>query len=181
MSEGTMGAPEGRSAGWIVPRILMVVAALGFLAAFFLPWASANAEFREAVTAAPDLVFYEPTDMTVSDAVDISLFEYAQVYGSMGSGWQVYMAIMYAVLGASALTLLLAAFGKPIGAAVVGALAFAGSRLLVWDFGDRGVLPSSTHDWGMAATAYIPAFVVLLVAAVWLFVLKRRAKAGANV
>ena len=59
-------------------------------------------------------------------------------------------------------------------------LVLAGSRLLVWDFGDRGVLPNSTHDWGIAPTIYIIAFVILLAAAVWLFVMKRKVKAGVS-
>ena len=171
---------RGGSPQLLIARIVMVVAALGLVAGFFLPWASADQEFRDAVTLAPDLVFYEPTGFTVSDATDISLLEYAQVYGSMGGTWQIYQVIMFAVLGASALTLLLAALAKPIGASVLAVLTLAGSRLLVWDFGDRGVLPSNTHDWGIAPTVYIVAFVVLLAAAAWLFVLKRQAKAGAS-
>lgn len=164
----------------LVARIAMVVAAMGLVTAFFLPWASADAEFRDAATLAPDFMFYEPAGMTVSDASDISLLEYAQVYGSMGGTWQIYQVIMYAVLGVSVVALLLAALGKPIGASVMAVLVLAGSRLLVWDFGDRSVLPSSTHEWGIAPTVYIAAFVALLAAAAWLFVLKRRTRSGAS-
>lgn len=164
----------------LLARIALVVAAIGLVGAFFLPWASADEEFRDAVTLAPDLVFYEPTGLSVSDATDISLFEYAQVYGSMGGTWQVYQVIMYVALGVSVVVLLLAALGKPIGASVTAVLVLAGSRLLVWDFGDRNVLPNGTHDWGIAPTVYLVAFVILLVAAAWLFVLKRRAKSGAS-
>lgn len=180
---GHMGsAPAEKNAGlqMLLARIAMVVAAIDLVAAFFLPWASADAEFREGVAAMPDFVFFEPTGMTVSDATEISLFEYVQVYGSMDGAWRVYMGIMYAVLGVSVVALLFAALGKPIGAVVFGTLVLAGSRVLVWDFGDRSVLPSSTHDWGMAPTVYIAAFVLLLAAAAWLFVLKRQAKAGAG-
>ncbi len=178
MEEGKRGgSPQA-----LIVRIVLVVAALGLVAGFFLPWASADAEFRDAVALAPDLVFYEPTGMTVSDATDISLLEYAQVYGSMGEGtaWQIYMIIMYGVLAVSVVTLLLAALGKPVGASIMAVLVLAGSRLLVWDFGDRGVLPNSTHDWGIAPTIYIIAFVILLAAAVWLFVMKRKVKAGVS-
>lgn len=167
----------GRSSWALLARLAMTVAAVGMAVAFFLPWATAGDEFREAASSFPDVMYYEPTGMTVTDATDISLLEYAQVYASMeNTSWQVYTVIMYAVLGASVLTILLAALSKPIGAALVGAVVFAGSRLLVWDFGDRGVLPSSTHDWGLAPTAYIAAFVVLVAAAVWMVVIKRGAK-----
>lgn len=163
----------------MLARVAMVAAAAVIVMAFFLPWSTAGEAFREGAQAVPETVFYEPTGMTVADAVDLSLFEYAQVYASMGSGWMVYAGIMYAVLGTSALALLLAALGRPIGSAVFAILAFAGSRLLVWDFGDRGILPNGTHDWGVAATVYVVAFVVLLAAAIWMFVLRRRARTGA--
>lgn len=158
----------------LTARIAMVVGALMLVAAFFLPWASAGDEFRDAAALTPDVVFYEPTGMTVSGATDISLMEYAQVYGSMGGTWQVYMVIMYATVGVAAVTLVFAAFGKPVPTVVFGIAAFAASRLLVWDFGDRGVLPSSTHDWGLAPAVYIVGFVVVLAASVWMFMLRRQ-------
>lgn len=167
---------KGGASQQLLARIAMVVGAIALVAAFFLPWATAGEDFREGVQLAPEVMFYEPAGMTVSDAVELSLFEYAQVYATMGSGWMVYTGIMYAVLAASVLVLLLAAFGKPVGASLLATAAFAGSRLLVWDFEDRGVLPSSSHDWGVAATVYIVAFIVLIAAAAWMFVLKRRAK-----
>lgn len=169
----------------VVARIIMVVAALGLVAAFVLPWASAGKEFRTAAAALPEVMFYEPTGMTVADATDLSLLEYAQVYGSMGNEsavWMVYVVIMYAAAGASVLALVLAALGKPIGAGVFAVITLGISRLLVWDFGDRGVLPNSTHDWGMAPTIYLVAAIVLIAAAIWMFVLKRQEKtSGANV
>lgn len=165
----------------LIARIVMVVAALGLVAAFFLPWASAGEDYREAAALAPGVMFYEPTGLTVEGATDLSLFEYAQVYGSMsGTGWEIYQYIMYAALGVAVIALVLAAFGKPVGAAVFGILTLAASRLLVWDFEDRGVLPNGTHDWGIAPVIYFVAAVVLIAAAVWVFVLKRQAKAAAR-
>lgn len=159
-------------------RIVMVVAALGLVAAFFLPWASADEEYRAAAAKAPELMYYEPTGLTVSDAQDLSLLEYAQAYGSMDGAWVIYMVVMYATVAISALAFVLAVCNKPIGAAVFGVLALAASRLLVWDFTDRGVLPNSTHDWGVAPTVYLAAAVVLVVAAVVAAVLKHRKKAA---
>lgn len=103
-------------------RLLMVLAAAVAVAAFFLPWGTADEEYREAAAQMPDVVYYEPTGMTVSDAADLSLMEYAGVYHSMGSVWEVYAVIMYAILAASVLALLLAAMGKPIGAGVLQSL-----------------------------------------------------------
>lgn len=182
MNEAQIGQAGGTGAPMrLIARIVMVVAALGLVAAFFLPWASAGEDYREAAELAPDVMFYEPTGLTVEGATDLSLFEYTQVYGSMsGTGWEIYQYIMYAALGVAAITLVLAALGKPVGAAVFGILTLAASRLLVWDFEDRGVLPNGTHDWGIAPVIYLVAAVVLIAAAVWMLVLKRQAKAAAR-
>lgn len=162
----------------LLARLVMIVAAVGLVMAFFLPWASAGEGFRDAAASFPDVMFYEPAGVTVADATDLSLLEYAGVYAAMGenTAWLIYAVIMYAILIVSAITVLLAALGKPIGATLVGALAFAGSRLLVWDFGDRGALPSSTHGWGIAPTIYVAAFMVLVAASVWMLLLKRGAR-----
>lgn len=169
---GSQGVPQK-----LIARVALVIAAIGIISAFFLPWGSAGAEWREAAAQAPDVMFYEPTGLTVSDAADLSLLEYAQVYGLMGDTvWVMYAYIVYAGIAFGAVAVVLAALARPVGAAVPGALAFAISRLLVWDFGDRGVLPNSTHDWGAAPTIFVIAAVALVVAAVWLFMIKRREK-----
>ena len=174
----TINPADKKAPVMLIARIALAVAAALLVAAFFLPWASADEEFREGAAALPDFMFYEPADMTVADACDISLLEYAQVYGSMeGTAWVVYMVVMYAGLALSVVALLLAVLGKPIGTAVFAVLACAVSRLLVWDFGDRGVLPSSTHDWGAAPTVYLIATVAVVVLATWLVMLRRQAKA----
>ena len=153
MTEETVRMGEGTRTGatsrrMLAARIGMVLGALMLVAAFFLPWGTADGEWRDAAAATPDAMFYEPTGMTVADAADISLLEYAQVYASMDGAWAVYTAIMYTTAGVSVLALILAALGKPWGASLFALVAVAGSRLLAWDFQDRGVLPGTTHDWG---------------------------------
>lgn len=178
-ANNTINPADKKAPFMLIARIALAVAAALLVAAFFLPWASADEEFREGAAALPDFMFYEPAGMTVSDACDISLLEYAQVYGSMeGTAWVVYMVAMYAGLALSVVALLLAVLGKPIGTAVFAVLACAVSRLLVWDFGDRGVLPSSTHDWGAAPTVYLIATVAVIALAILLVMLRRQAKAA---
>ncbi|MCI7730706.1 hypothetical protein [Enorma burkinafasonensis] len=177
-TNNTINPVDKKAPVMLIARIALAVAAALLVVAFFLPWASADEEFREGAAALPDFMFYEPAGMTVADACDISLLEYAQVYGSMeGTAWVVYMVVMYAGLALSVVALLLAVLGKPIGTAVFAALACAVSRLLVWDFGDRGVLPSSTHDWGVVPTVYLIATAAVIALAAWLFALKRKDKA----
>lgn len=177
-TNNTINPADKKTPVMLIARIVLAVAAALLVAAFFLPWASADEEFREGAATLPDFMFYEPAGMTVADACDISLLEYAQVYGSMeGTAWVVYMVVMYAGLALSVVALLLAVLGKPIGTAIFAVLACAVSRLLVWDFGDRGVLPSSTHDWGAAPTVYLIATVAVIAFAIWLVALKRQARA----
>lgn len=96
----------------------------------------------------------------------------------MGSGnaFVILVPIIGSAAVLAAFALLLAALGKPIGSAVFGVLTLAVSRLIVWDFTDRGVLPNATHEWGMAPVVYIVAGVVIVAAAVWMVVLKRQDK-----
>lgn len=173
----------GKDSMLIVARIVMVIAAIGLVAAFFLPWGSADEDFREAAAQMPDIVLAEDTGLTAAEATDLSLLEYAQVYGSMGdvsAVWTAYMVIMYAAAVTAVLALVLAAAGKPIGAAVLSVLTIAVSRLLVWDFGERGVLPNASYDWGIAPTVYVVAGVVLIAAGIWMVVRKRQLKAAAR-
>lgn len=166
----------------IVARATMVIAAMALVAAFFLPWAAADEEYRDAAAQVPDAMYYEPVGMTVEEAVDLSLIEYAQLYGSMeGTGWVIYQYLIYAGVAVAAIALVLAMLGKPIGATVFAVLTLAISRVLVWDFGDRGVLPNDTHGWGIATTVFIVAAIALVAAALWMFVLKRREKAAGGV
>lgn len=163
----------------LVLRIAMMVAAAALATSFFLPWGAADEEYREAAASvSPDMMFYEPTGLTVSDAADLSLLEYAQVYGSMGgNGWDILAAIIYAIPALSLIALLFAALGKPIVSTVFGVLALVVTRFIVWDFTERGVLPSGTHDWGIAPAIYLAATFAIVVLAVAMVVLKRRSKA----
>lgn len=160
-------------------RIAMAVAAAALATSFFLPWGAVDEEYREAAASvSPDMMFYEPTGLTVSDAADLSLLEYAQVYGSMGgNGWDILAVIIYAIPVLSLIALLFAALGKPIVSAVFGVLALVVTRFIVWDFTERGVLPNGTHDWGIAPAIYLAVTFAIVVLAVALVVLKRRSKA----
>lgn len=163
-------------------RIVMALAAAALVAAFFLPWASADAEYRDAAAQMPDTWYVEGAGLTVSDAADLSLMEYARVYGMAGdlglsSVYEIYVPITYAGLVCAGLALLFAVLGKAIPSGAFGLLACGVLCALRWDFADRGVLPNSTHDWGIASDLFIPAAVVLIVAAIVLAIAKHQVKA----
>lgn len=167
----------------VMPRIIMIASALLLVAAFFLPWASADAEYREAAVKASNMWFMEEAGLTVGDAVDLSLFEYADLYAQaeqlgLSAEWTLYAPLIYATVVLSACALLLALAGKPIGAGAFAILTCALSRLLVFDFTDRGVIPSNTHDWGAAPAVYFVGAGLLIAAAIWSVVETRRANAS---
>lgn len=163
----------------LVLRIAMAVAAAVLTASFFLPWGSADEAYREAAASVPsDMMFYAAAGLTVADAADLSLLEYAQTYGSMGGSWNVLAAIICSIPVLSVVALLFAALGKPIVSAVFGVLALVVTRFIVWDFTERGVLPNGTHEWGIAPAIYLVAALCVVISAVVMVVLKRRQNAA---
>ena len=74
------------------------------------------------------------------------------------------------------LTLLFALVRKPIPVVVFSVLTVALSLLLSWDFEDRGVIPSTSYDWGVARWVYLAAGIAAVALAIWQIVLRRQSK-----
>lgn len=167
--------------GIIAPLVTVIAAAL-LVVAFFLPYASAVESRRETLMSAPDLVVSESLGMTSEDIADVSLFEYARVYSAASEfGYDEEYAMLYvplisAVCVLSVLTLLFALLRKPVATVVFSVLTVALVQLLNWDFEARGVIPSSSYDWGVAKWAYLAAGVIVIAGAIWQVVLRRRAR-----
>ena len=45
-----------------------------------------------------------------------------------------------------------------------------------WDYTDRGVIPSSSYDWGLAHTLFPIVAFIALAGAIWMLVMKIIAK-----
>lgn len=165
----------------LIPAVVAIVAAAALVAAFFLPFGSANDEYRQTLASVPDEWVDEAVGITASDAMDMSLFEYAKVYGNYsaqvpGAGWEIIVGIIIAVGVLSALTLLFAAARKATPTAVFAILTFGVAQLLIGSFAESGIVPSSAYDVGIAHALYTAAPVIAVVASVWLFVVKFKAK-----
>ena len=181
-------AGKGKSAT-LVPHIVAVVAAVVLVAAFFLPYGSANEDYRESVAGHEDAQYVEGIDITVGDMLDISLLNYtrgnlelgdytnSETGTQAGIGYTLYAGIYIAAAVLPAIALLFAIFKKAIPTAIFGLLTLGLTNTIHWDFADRAILPSSTHDWGIASTVYLVFSIVLIAAAIWLAVEKRREKA----
>ena len=159
----------------------ILVAAL-LVVAFFLPYAAGTQDFREGLGAMSTNPYSDALDMSNDDLADISLFEYARIYGAseelgMGETFaMVYVPLTVAPAVLGALTLLFALLRKPIPAIVFSVLTVAMTFLLNWDFEDRGVIPSSSYDWGVAKWVYLAAGVAVVACAIWQIVLRRQSK-----
>ena len=139
-----------------IAAVAGAVAAALLVVAFFLPYAAAVDEYREALGAMSANPYSETLGMSNEDLADISLFEYARIYsaaGELGMGdafAAVYVPFTVAPAVLGVLTLLFAALRKPIPSMVFSVLTVAMTLLLNWDFEDRGVIPSDSYDWGVA-------------------------------
>lgn len=165
----------------LIPAVVVIVAAAALVAAFFLPFGSANDEYRQTLASVPDEWVDEAVGITASDAMDMSLFEYAKVYGNHsaqvpGAGWEIIVGIIIAAGVLSALTLLFAVARKATPTAVFAILTFGVAQLLIGSFAESGIVPSSAYDVGIAHALYTAAPVIAVVASIWLFVVKFKAK-----
>lgn len=179
-------AMQGRSAGgWqlVASTATMIIAALLLVASFFLPYVSATAPYREAMSAMPDFIVNEEADIAVGDLVDISLFEYALMYANApalgeSGAYLVYVPLLAAEGVLSLLALLFAVLRKPIPVMVLVVLAAGLIAILNWDFSDRGIITGERYVEGVAHWTYLAGIVLSMASAVWLLVLKVRAKRG---
>ena len=163
-----------------IAAVVSIVAAALLVAAFFLPYAAGTQEYRESLDSMSANPYEETLGMSNDDLADVSLFEYARIYGASGELGMpeefalVYVPITVAAVVLGGLTLLFAALRKPIPSIVFSVLTVALTLFLNWDFEDRGVIPSDTYDWGIARWVYLVAGVAVVACAVWQIVLRKR-------
>lgn len=158
-----------------------LVAALLTAITFFLPLASANDEHEEYLKRYAQEFNVEEIEMTNEDAIHISMYDFAKTY------WVVYSSIdktlatvVTAVIGAagvlSLITLLFTLLKKPVAIFIFNLFTFGAYYLMVWDFKDRGVMPNSHYDWGIAYYLYFIGLFLVFAGAIWMFIKKVKLK-----
>ena len=120
-------------------------------------------------------------DLTADQMTNMSLVDFARAYLALAEhSYQqlsgIYMGLVVAMAAAALLMALCFAKKRPIGALVFDALAFGIFGLQNADYASRGVVPSANYDWGIAYYLVFAVLAVAALAAIWLFVEKRRAK-----
>lgn len=166
-----------------LPVVVALVGAVLMAISIFLPYSSATKEYAENLNAYPDVVIYEDLDMTAKDIVDMSMVEYATVYSELSeelwgdaSNGAIYVTLVVLIGGFALLTALFAALKKPIATAIFGLLSFGVFSLQNVDYTDRGVVPSSSYEWGFGYYLFFIAIALVVVGSIWMLVSKIRNK-----
>ena len=166
-----------------VPFIITLVAAVALLVGFFLPYVSAQGDFREMLLEDPETELGNDTSMTTGEMADASLFEFSRVFiddmQNVEGYTQVDRTFTLAVFiadGVLSVILLLFAIAKKPVPIIVFSLFGALSFWLTWlDFDTRGLL-EERYALGISFYLTIACLVVLFVGAIWLLVEKMKHK-----
>ncbi len=161
--------------------IAAVVTSLLMVLMLFLPYASATEDHEERLMENSDEYMEEDIEFTCEDGVKITLAEYVKLYKHYASEGireetAITSIVIISVFGLfSVLALVMSLLKKPIAIVVFDALALASFKLINYDFDDRGVIGNKRYDWGVASWLTYVLGALLLVAAIVLFVEKRKA------
>lgn len=164
------------------PVLITIIGAILMLLMLLLPYASATDDYEERLMKYEDEMYVEEIGMTNADAVNISLLEFVRMYSeaaSQGMHKEISIAdivIISIFAGCAILTLLMTLIKKPIGIIIFDLLTMGAFKIICFDFEDRGVIPSSSFDWGMVYYLVYVIGVIIITGAIWLFIEKRKAK-----
>lgn len=165
------------------PAVVAMIGAFLMVLCIFLPYSTATEERAEWIDKYPDTVVFEEMNVTAADMRNISMLQYTRMYYTMSEAlWHdstvgVFYIVMVAIIGCAALGAALFAMGrKPIGCVIIGAVSYGAVHIMNLDFTQRGVIPSSSYDWGMAHTLFPVAAVILAAGAIWMLAKKIIAK-----
>ena len=164
------------------PFLVTVVAAISMLMMVFLPYASANSEYKELLIKDSDAMCVQEIGMTNSEAINISLFEFLKIYSETAkqdiqkeaSIACIVIIVIFTVC--ALLTVFLSLMKKPIGIIVSDILALIAFKIIHFDFEDRGAIPSSSYNWGITNYLTYIIGIIIIIGAVWMFIEKKRKK-----
>lgn len=162
------------------PKVIALIGSLLLMITIFLPFASATDNYKQRLMSYPEQMHTEEIKMTNKDAVNISLFEFGQVYAYTVNlhGYETISIICLTMIVAyvvfSALAILWSILNKPIALLITNLLAFGIFNLMKWDFKDRGVIANSNYHFGIAQIICLFAFLMICLASIYLFRYKKK-------
>lgn len=164
------------------PFLIVLIGAILMLVMLFLPFASAQDDYKENLERYGDKMWLEEINMTNADAVNISLFEYLRVYAAAAEqGVHKETAIVFitviAIFAVFALGLVcMSSLQKPIRIMIFDVLAMGAFWIVQWVFKEERVIPNRHYNWGIARILVYVIGVVVFTGAVWLLIEKRNVK-----
>ncbi|GAB5081769.1 hypothetical protein Osc1_09420 [Hominimerdicola sp. 21CYCFAH17_S] len=166
----------------LYPALDAIVGAFLMIITLFVPFASANDDYSERLMSYPDSVYSEEADMKNEDAVHISLIEFIKIDSAAiktGLYEETAIANMVVIIAFalfSVLTLLFSVIKKPIAILIFNIISFAIMQFIRFDFEDRGVIPSSSYNWGIASIICYIGITISVIGAVLLLIAKIKSK-----
>ncbi|MBQ8249057.1 MAG: hypothetical protein IJY93_04140 [Clostridia bacterium] len=169
-----------------ISMAIALICSLLMTITIFLPYATATEEHSERLKSNSSFYSLEDVNMDGNDLVNISMTDYAKIYSTMSqkmfgnsSAGVMYVVLVVLIAIFSAIALLFSILKKPIAIIIFDILAFLTFYIQNWDYTDRGIIPSSNYDWGIAYYIFIVAAVALLANSVWMLIIKIKNKKSA--
>lgn len=165
----------------------MLIGAVLMIAALFLPFGTAAGEYTEYLNRYPKRYLVEEMEMTNAEGIHISLIKFFRIYytvAQLGVSREIGIACMVIIsLFAffAILTAICSVRKKPVPAIIFDILSFAVLQIVRWDFQDRGVIPSSRYDWGIASYIAYIGIVIVFAGAVMMLAEKKKQKKQQNI
>lgn len=166
----------------LIPFLVALIGSALMILTLFLPYTSATKDFAEKIDAYPEALAYSNTDIKVSDVKNVSMVQYATMYGSnskeilhQSSVGMIYVAVVSGIGVFSILSLVFALRKKSIPTIIFDVLAFIMFAILCWDFKDRGLM-TKAYTWGVGYYLFYVGVVLTLVGAILLIVAKKKNK-----
>ena len=175
----------------LIPMLIALVGAILMTTAVFMPYSVAIGDRAEYIEKYPDEVVFDEISLTAKDMMSISMVKYAHIYNTLSESYWgskdagIFSVVIVSLIGGfSLLAVLFSAVKKPIAIIIFDVLAFAVFCIQNLDFTERGVIPSSSYDWGIGYYVFFGAAAVALIGAVWMLVkkiiIKRQLKTADN-
>lgn len=169
-----------------VSRIILILASIAIIVAFFLPYFSSTEETKEAAEVAESIKPLDSVDITAKDLIDPSLFTYAKVYFQgreelyRNPSEGIFQAAIYCMIPLFGLLVLIFALTKKaIPAMIFSILAAVMAYLIRYDFESRRVIPNPMFQDGIAYYLCYACAAVMFISSLCLLITKSKAKKSA--
>ena len=162
--------------------ILALLGIVLLLAGVFLPYMTAVGEMAEYIDQNPERMELASENLTAGDLKNIPITRTGKlITGVYGEDDGLAATVILLVLGGlGALTALVAALKKPIGALIFDLLTI-GTFVFLNDVMKEDFIGGDKYAWGVGFYAIIAALVIVMVGAVWMLAMNSAGKkAGAS-